>query len=256
MVDRLHAGDYAVAISDFDGQRVRVPERHHHDHHRRPAHDGDGGLPGRPAPHGRHQRPGERRRHVDGIMVTLSGDADETRMTADGGQYAFTGLAEGDYAVAIAGWDEAAYSFDMAEADVPVGDGAAVVQNFDGMHTRTAKVKGMLFLDEVNSDMMYTDGEPALAHAGVPLLLQGPGVNDVQFRMSDSSRQLLVRRPDGGFVPGAGQRDRLAHGDANRGRLPLLRRAHRCGGQRSGRGRKRRSTSPSGSSCRRSSPVR
>ena len=185
MVDRLHAGDYAVAISDFDANEYEFPSGTTTSitvalrTTETVAFQGDllrtAGISGRVSVEGTG---------LDGIMVTMSGDADATAMTADGGQYAFTGLAEGDYAVAIAGWDEAAYSFDMTEADVPVGDGAAVVQNFDGVHTRTASVSGMLFLDEVNSDMMHTDGEPAFAHAGVPLLLQGPGVNDVQFGMT------------------------------------------------------------------------
>ena len=185
MVDRLHAGDYAVAISDFDANEYEFPSGTTTTitvdlrTTETVAFQGDllrtAGISGRVSVEGTG---------LDGIMVTMSGDADATAMTAGGGQYAFTGLAEGDYAVAIAGWDEAAYSFEMTEADVPVGDGAAVVQNFDGMHTRTASVSGMLFLDEVNSDMMYTDGEPAFAHAGVPLLLQGPGVNDVQFGMT------------------------------------------------------------------------
>ena len=123
-------------------------------------------------------------------------------MTADGGQYAFTGLAAGDYTVAIEGWDTDAYSFDMASADLAVADDASVIQNFEGMHTRTASVSGMLFIDEVNADGMHDEGEPPLAMTaemmaalqaagipGVPLLLQGPGINDVQvgFTMPDGS---------------------------------------------------------------------
>ncbi|MDE2875876.1 MAG: carboxypeptidase regulatory-like domain-containing protein [Gemmatimonadota bacterium] len=202
MVDDLHAGDYAVAISDFDAneyefeattQSVSVGLRET----ATVAFQGEllrtAGISGRVSVEGMG---------LDGIMVTLSGDADMTAETADGGQYAFTGLAEGDYTVAIAGWDTLAYSFDMSEADLEVAQDAAVVQNFEGMHTRTASVSGMLFLDEVNADGMHTEGEPPLAMSaemmaaltaagipGVPLLLQGPGVNDVQygFVMPDGS---------------------------------------------------------------------
>ena len=184
MVDRLHAGDYAVAISDFDATEYEFPATTESisvglRETETVAFQGEllrtAGISGRVSVEGMG---------LDGILVTMSGDAAATALTADGGQYSFAGLAGGDYKVAIAGWDEAAYSFEMTDAEVPVDDGAAVVQNFDGVHTRTASVSGMLFLDEVNSDGMYTDGEPALAHAGIPLLLQGLGVNDVQYGMS------------------------------------------------------------------------
>ena len=181
MVDELHAGDYAVAISDFDAneyefeattQSISVGLRET----ATVAFQGEllrtAGISGRVSVEGMG---------LDGIMVTLSGDADMMAETADGGQYAFTGLAAGDYMVAIAGWDEDAYSFDMTSAELAVAEDDAVVQNFEGMHTRTASVSGMLFLDEVNTDKMHTEGEPALAFPGVPLLLQGPGINDVQF---------------------------------------------------------------------------
>ena len=202
MVDDLHAGDYAVAISDFDAneyefeattQSVSVGLRET----ATVAFQGEllrtAGISGRVSVEGMG---------LDGIMVTLSGDADMMAETADGGQYAFTGLAEGDYSVAIAGWDTLAYSFAMSEADLAVAQDEAVVQNFEGMHTRTASVSGMLFLDEVNADGMHTEGEPALAMSaemmaaltaagipGVPVLLQGPGVNDVRpgFVMPDGS---------------------------------------------------------------------
>ncbi|MDE2985685.1 MAG: carboxypeptidase regulatory-like domain-containing protein, partial [Gemmatimonadota bacterium] len=179
IVDELHAGDYAVAISDFDQneyefeattQSVSVGLRKT----ATVAFQGEllrtAGISGRVSVEGMG---------LDEITVTLSGDADATMMTADGGQYAFTGLAEGDYTVAIEGWDEDAYEFEMSSADLAVAQDEAVVQNFEGMHTRTASVSGMLFLDELDGDGMYTEGEPAFAQAGVPLLLQGPGVNDV-----------------------------------------------------------------------------
>ena len=184
MVDELHAGDYAVAISDFDAneyefeattQTISVGLRET----ATVAFQGEllrtAGISGRVSVEGMG---------LDGIEVTLSGDADMMATTADGGQYAFSGLAEGDYMVEIDGWDEAAYSFDMTSAELEVAQDASVIQNFDGMHTRTASVSGMLFLDEINNDKMHNEGEPAFAFPGVPLLLQGPGVNDVQFGFS------------------------------------------------------------------------
>ena len=204
LVDELHAGDYAVAISDFDTneyefeattQSISVGLRET----ATVAFQGDllrtAGISGRVSVEGVG---------LDGITVTLSSDDadDMTAMTADGGQYAFTGLAEGDYTVTIEGWDEAAYSFDMTSADLEVMQDASVIQNFEGMHTRTASVSGYLFLDEVDANGMHDEGEPPLAMTaemmaalaaakipGVPLLLQGPGVNDVQygFAMADGS---------------------------------------------------------------------
>ncbi|MYH53047.1 MAG: hypothetical protein F4139_08855 [Gemmatimonadetes bacterium] len=191
LVEELHAGVYTVAISDFDeneyefeattrtidvGLRTTANV----------AFQGDllrtAGISGRVSVEGMG---------LDGITVTLSGDADDEMMTADGGQYAFSGLAAGDYNVAIAGWDDVAYSFDMTSADLMVMQDSSEIQNFEGMHTRTASISGMLFLDEVDGDGMHSAGEPplamtaemmaALAAAGIPglpLVLEGPGVGD------------------------------------------------------------------------------
>ena len=206
LVDRLHAGTYTITISDFDANEYEfVATAKTTDVALRTtatvAFQGDllrtAGISGRVSVEGMG---------LDGVTVTLSGDADMTAETADGGQYAFTGLASGDYTVAIDGWDEAAYSFDMASADLAVAEDASVIQNFDGMHTRTASVSGMMFLDEVDSDGMHTEGEPPLAMTaemmaalqaagipGVPLLLQGPGINDVQVGFTN---------PDGSYAFG------------------------------------------------------
>ena len=58
---------------------------------------------------------------LDSVTVTLSGDdleEDMTAMTDASGQYAFAGLAEGDYTVAISGYDDVAYVFDNTSMDV------------------------------------------------------------------------------------------------------------------------------------------
>ena len=207
MVDRLHAGDYAVAISDFDANEYEFPSGTTTTitvdlrTTETVAFQGDllrtAGISGRVSVEGMG---------LDGIMVTLSGDADDSYETADGGQYAFTGLAAGDYLVAISGWDEVAYSFDTTEASLAVADDddTPVIQNFVGTHTKTAKITGMLFIDEVDPDGMHTQGEPpfaitpemmaALAAAnipGIPLLLQGPGVTEVEYGFA---------RPDGSYA--------------------------------------------------------
>ena len=44
-----------------------------------------------------------------------------------------------------------------------------------------------MFLDEAPKDGMYTANEPMLAHAGVPVALQGPGVTDVALGATDET---------------------------------------------------------------------
>ena len=127
---------------------------------------------------------------LDGITVTLSGAADATRTTDAGGQYSFSGLAAGDYTVTIA-VDDPAYVFDEMSRDVTVGDDESAIENFEGQHARTASVSGMAFIDELDNNDMMDAGEDPLAHAGIPVALVGPGVND---------QRLSVTGPDGSFM--------------------------------------------------------
>ena len=128
---------------------------------------------------------------LDGVTVTLAGAAEATAMTKDGGQYAFAGLAEGTYVVSMTNPDEVAYNFEETSATIVLGDSDSRIQNFGGTHTRTASVSGMLFLDEAPKDGMYTANEPAFARAGIPIALQGPGVNDLDG---------TVTLPDGSYA--------------------------------------------------------
>ena len=134
---------------------------------------------------------------LEGVMVTLSmADADDmTAMTDAGGVYAFSGLAAGDYTVAIALSDEqmAAYVFEATSMDVTVGDDETKFVNFTADHATTASVTVQWFIDEGangRNDMM-NEGEGTfptaemlemVAELGLPLALPitlvGPGVND------------------------------------------------------------------------------
>ena len=116
---------------------------------------------------------------LDGVTVTLAGAAEATTESSNGGQYAFAGLAAGTYVVSIANPNDVAYSFETTSTNVELMDDQSAIVNFDGTHTRTASVTGMMYLDEAPQDKMYTANEPALAHAGIPVALQGPGINDV-----------------------------------------------------------------------------
>ncbi|MDE2871214.1 MAG: carboxypeptidase regulatory-like domain-containing protein, partial [Gemmatimonadota bacterium] len=125
---------------------------------------------------------------LEGVMVTLDGDMEDEMMTDANGEYNFPGLAGGDYEVEIENPDEDAYTFEVMEMEVEdLGDEEARIVDFVGEHTMTASVSGMLFVDEVKVDSMYTEGEPMLAQSGFPLLLQGPGVNDSRIMTTDST---------------------------------------------------------------------
>ena len=123
------------------------------------------------------------------IAVTLSGAADASTTTDAGGQYAFAGLAAGDYTVTIAVASDA-YVFESMSTDRTVGDDESAIVNFEGAHARTASVSGMAFLDELDKNDMMDAGEDALAQAGIPVALVGPGVND---------QRLSATGPDGSF---------------------------------------------------------
>ena len=124
------------------------------------------------------------------IAVTLSGAADATTMTDASGQYAFAGLAAGDYSVSIA-VESAAYVFGSMSSDVTVGDDDAQIANFEGAHATTASVSGMLFIDELTKNDMHDTGEAALPQAGVPVALVGPGVNDQRLSATNAEGQFM-----------------------------------------------------------------
>ena len=131
---------------------------------------------------------------LDSVMVTLSGDAldaDMTAMTDASGQYAFAGLAEGDYTVAISGFDAVAYVFGTTSMDVTLGDDDTQIVNFTGEHARTASVSGMLYVDEAGKNDSFDEGEDALAVPGIALVLVGPGILD---------RAVGATGPDGSFA--------------------------------------------------------
>ena len=124
---------------------------------------------------------------LDGVELTLAGAAEVTAMTSGGGQYAFAGLAEGTYVVSMMNPNETAYVFETTSATIVLGDAESNITNFDGTHTRTASVSGVAYIDEAPADGMYTANEPMLPHAGIPVALQGPGVNDVMVTVTDST---------------------------------------------------------------------
>ena len=111
---------------------------------------------------------------IPDVTVTLAGAAEATYTTKDDGQYAFAGLAEGTYVVSMANPDADAYNFEEGTSHtVVLGDAVSEIRNFDGTHTRTASVSGVLFIDEVMQDKMLTTGEPSVTAALAPLVQHG-----------------------------------------------------------------------------------
>lgn len=153
---------------------------------------------------------------LDGVTVTLAGAAEATTETSGGGQYSFAGLAAGTYVLSISNPNEAAYSFaeDELQKTVMLEDDQSAIVNFSGTHTRTASVSGMLFIDEVDQNKMYDDGEPSITAAIAPLVAAGEldqavvagllAKAKVKLRGPDlNTMQDIAIMPDGTFSTGA-----------------------------------------------------
>ena len=136
---------------------------------------------------------------IEGVTVTLSGDADAEDMTDDNGEYNFPGLAVGEYTVTIDHPGDAYVFTDeelTGEADI-VNNDDFVILDFEGKHARNGMVMGKLFIDEGPDPGEYHSSEPMLTRAawadylpeailalipdvvtGVPVALIGPNLND------------------------------------------------------------------------------
>lgn len=125
---------------------------------------------------------------IEGVTVKLRGEDREDTETDGNGEYNFPGLVGGDYTVSIENPDEDAYIFDVTSMDVDgLPDDSAAIVDFAGEHTMTASVSGVMFVDEVKPDSMYTDGEKMLPAEGAGMILQGPGLGDVRLTTVDST---------------------------------------------------------------------
>ena len=123
---------------------------------------------------------------LGGVAVMLSGAHEATDSTDASGQYVFNGLGGGSYTVSFENPNGDAYDFDATSAEVMVGNAEAATQNFTGMHTRTASVSGMLFVDEVDSNDMHDEGEEMLAAADIEVALIGPTIAMRQTANTDA----------------------------------------------------------------------
>ena len=122
---------------------------------------------------------------LEDVTVMLSGASSDSTMTDANGQYAFTGLSAGDYMVAISGYDMDAYNFDAASMSVTLADDEANITNFMGAHSRAANVWGYAYLDADEDDVYEEDSEDRLPQAGMPVILNGPGVGETRTTLTN-----------------------------------------------------------------------
>ncbi len=116
---------------------------------------------------------------LPGVKVTLNTGA--TVNTDANGQYSFVALRAGTYTVTVSGFDTTMYSFAATSEDVTVAAGESALKNFAAAYVATAKINGMLFLDENVKNNIY-DGatvESVYALSGVTITIEGGAVNNL-----------------------------------------------------------------------------
>ncbi len=86
---------------------------------------------------------------LGGVTVALSGVSSASAVTDDNGQYAFTGLRMGNYAVEISGFDNDEIGFSATSSAVTVGTGESKIVSFDGTYLRTAGIQGQVSVEGV-----------------------------------------------------------------------------------------------------------
>ena len=84
---------------------------------------------------------------LGGVTVRLSGMADAQTATDNNGQYAFTGLRAGTYAVEISGFDMDEVGFGSTSSSATVGVGESKIISFDGTYLRTAGIEGRVSIE-------------------------------------------------------------------------------------------------------------
>ena len=85
---------------------------------------------------------------LSGVTVSMQGRGeDETATTNGAGQFTFSELRSGDYAVGISGFDIDEYSFEVTSQTVTVAHGETATVPFDGTLLRTAGVMGTVTIE-------------------------------------------------------------------------------------------------------------
>ena len=142
-VERLHAGEYTVAISGYDeeefefdpaSQSVTVELREMREVLF------DNGIPLRTASISGRVTMGDD--PVDDITVTLSGEHEAEMETNSNGQYNFPGLPAGDYTLEISGFDAEEYEYTPESMDITLMLDEGRIANFEGRSLRTVVITG------------------------------------------------------------------------------------------------------------------
>ena len=84
---------------------------------------------------------------LGGVTVRLSGMAEAQTATDNSGQFAFTGLRAGTYAVEISGFDMDEVGFGSTSSSATVGVGESKIISFDGTYLRTAGIEGRVSIE-------------------------------------------------------------------------------------------------------------
>ena len=141
-VGDLHAGDYSVTISGYDTDEYgfKVTTKSVSVGLRETAEVAFDGILLRTA--GVSGRVTIDDEPMGGLTVTLAGEEDRSGSTNSDGQYAFSGLAAGDYTLTLSGYDTDEYEFDPSMMDVELELDEAAIANFGGRSLRTVVVMG------------------------------------------------------------------------------------------------------------------
>ena len=148
-LDRLHAGDYTVAISGYDTNEFEFDpaERSIMVELRDMVEvDFEHGIPLRTGSiSGRITMDGDA---AEDITITLSGEQEDEMETDDNGQYNFPGLPAGDYTLELSGFDTAEYEYTPESVDVTLMRDEGMIENFAGRSLRTVVITGAVTAED------------------------------------------------------------------------------------------------------------
>ena len=130
-----------------------------------------------------------------GVMVTLSGGADDSMETGDDGSYSFSGLRKGDYTVSITNPDENRYEFGSTTESVNLAVGQSQSVSFAGSMVRSSSISGRVGLDDgtgvegVTVTLSGAADDEATTDAGGLYTFTGLGAGDytVAITLSDEA---------------------------------------------------------------------
>ena len=114
------------------------------------------------------------------VTVSLSGEGESlTTMTDAGGQYTFTELPAGNFAVGISGYDTDDYSFETTSKNVAVALGGTATVPFEGILLRTSGIAGRVSVD-------------GLGLGNVTVTLSGDDLDADVTAMTDATGQYAI----------------------------------------------------------------